>query len=297
MSLSQAQLDMRKTGIGASEIAAVIGLNPYCSALEVWMEKTGRKAPFGGNEATGWGEKLEPLIADAYAERFRVELVELQDPHKTIRHPEYPWALASPDRLIVGDGAECGFSLGHKVAAGLEIKTAGRGTARDWGESGSEIPIAYQAQIVWSMMVTGIEQWNVAVLLCGNEMRTYSVRFDPILSAKLLSIGEDFWKNHVAADVRPEPDHSESARKMLGILFPEDTRPDLLEAGEAEEGLIQGLALAERQLAEDQKRADEIKNRLIAAIGDAPGVSGISGTVTYKANKNGRRSLRKKFKV
>ena len=35
-------LKVRKKGIGSSDAAAAIGLNPYKSQLELWMEKTGR---------------------------------------------------------------------------------------------------------------------------------------------------------------------------------------------------------------------------------------------------------------
>ena len=37
-------LQIRKQGIGSSDAAAAVGLNPYKSQLELWMEKTGRDA-------------------------------------------------------------------------------------------------------------------------------------------------------------------------------------------------------------------------------------------------------------
>lgn len=35
-------LGVRKQGIGSSDAAAAVGLNPYKSQLELWLEKTGR---------------------------------------------------------------------------------------------------------------------------------------------------------------------------------------------------------------------------------------------------------------
>ncbi len=35
-------LNVRKQGIGSSDAAAAVGLNPYLSPLELWMIKTGR---------------------------------------------------------------------------------------------------------------------------------------------------------------------------------------------------------------------------------------------------------------
>ena len=40
----QQWLDVRKQGIGSSDAAAAVGLNPYQSQLELWMIKTGRDA-------------------------------------------------------------------------------------------------------------------------------------------------------------------------------------------------------------------------------------------------------------
>ena len=37
-------LAVRKHGIGSSDAAAAVGLNPYKSQLELWLEKTGRDA-------------------------------------------------------------------------------------------------------------------------------------------------------------------------------------------------------------------------------------------------------------
>ena len=35
-------LDVRRKGIGSSDAAAAVGLNPYQSQLELWMHKTGK---------------------------------------------------------------------------------------------------------------------------------------------------------------------------------------------------------------------------------------------------------------
>jgi len=35
-------LEVRKRGIGSSDAAAAVGINPYKSQLELWLAKTGR---------------------------------------------------------------------------------------------------------------------------------------------------------------------------------------------------------------------------------------------------------------
>ena len=66
-------LKVRKQGIGASDAAAAVGLNPYQSPLELWMIKTGRDGllpapnPDDIHTPLYWGNLLEPKVAEAYA--------------------------------------------------------------------------------------------------------------------------------------------------------------------------------------------------------------------------------------
>ncbi len=88
----------RSTGIGASEVAALLGLDPRKTPLSLWLDKTGNAPPFEGNRFTEMGQRCEPVIADAYAEREGVEL----ETCGTTRHPDLPHVFATPDRRVVG---------------------------------------------------------------------------------------------------------------------------------------------------------------------------------------------------
>src|SRR5437868_8208262 len=98
-------LTVRKTGIGSSDAGAAVGLNPYKSQLELWLEKTGRD---GGlpktdpNDETSpmyWGTLLEPIVAAHYTRRTgnRVRRI-----NAVLQHPREPWMLANIDREVVG---------------------------------------------------------------------------------------------------------------------------------------------------------------------------------------------------
>ncbi|MGY0523162.1 lambda-exonuclease family protein, partial [Pseudomonas aeruginosa] len=62
-------LQIRKQGIGSSDAAAAVGLNPYKSQLELWLEKTGRDTtlpkadPQDEESPMYWGNVLEPIVA------------------------------------------------------------------------------------------------------------------------------------------------------------------------------------------------------------------------------------------
>src|SRR5262245_57888005 len=61
---------------------------------ELWLEKTGQAEPFEGNAFTRWGEALEPVIRQAYAERTGRAV---RQPRETVRHAAFAWMLCHPD--------------------------------------------------------------------------------------------------------------------------------------------------------------------------------------------------------
>ena len=87
----------RRTFIGASEIAAVCGLNPYDSALDVYAAKVlgqqRRRANLEGRATARLGHLLEPALLRDYEQQHGVTIVR----PATRRHPDYPWAGATPD--------------------------------------------------------------------------------------------------------------------------------------------------------------------------------------------------------
>lgn len=84
-------LEVRKGGIGSSDAAAAVTLNPYKSPLELWMEKTGRAAISGEHagfdDPRYWGTLLEPYAAIAYQQKTdrRVRKV-----NAILQHPSFP---------------------------------------------------------------------------------------------------------------------------------------------------------------------------------------------------------------
>jgi putative phage-type endonuclease len=152
-------LQVRKNGIGSSDAAAAVGLNPYQSQLELWMVKTGRDSnlpkvdPNDESSPMYWGTLLEPIVAAHYTKRTgnRVRRINalLQHPD-----PDKAWMLANIDREAVG---------ANDVQI-LECKTANEFGARAWKEG---VPEYVQCQVQHQLAVTGKGSADVAVLICG----------------------------------------------------------------------------------------------------------------------------------
>src|SRR6267142_895625 len=193
-----AWLEERRTGIGGSDAAAILGLNPYATALDVWLDKKGIKIPGRpGREFLWWGQALEAIIRRRYEETSGIRLVK---PEAMLRHPQHDCLIASPDGLAV-DGTR-----------GWEGKPANVRMAAQWGEPGTdEIPQAYLIQCCHYMLVTQRGRWDVSALLGGSDFRTYAIHADDDLLESIRQRLVEWWERFIVGNEEPEVDGSEMA--------------------------------------------------------------------------------------
>lgn len=198
----QKWLQTRNAGIGGSDASVIVGLNPYKSPYQLWLEKTGQaEAPdLSGNQYIYWGHKNEANIADWFEEDTGKKVRKLG----TLRSRAHPFMIANVDRAVMGEDA------------GLEIKTAGVSQAKKW--KGDEIPDAYYCQCLHYLAVTGADRWYIAVLIGGNEaIRKTVERNDEDIKA-LIEAEKDFW-DHVVTRTPPPVDGSASCAAALSERF------------------------------------------------------------------------------
>jgi len=259
----KAWLKLRNSGLGGSDASVIMGINPWKSRLQLWMEKTGGQEPedLSGNQRVYWGMKNEANIAEWFMEQTGKKVIR----RGMMQSCDYPWMLASVDREVVGE------------KAGLEIKTAGVDQAKYWRDD--NIPDAYYLQCQWYMGVTGYDRWYIAVLIGGNDARWNVVERNQEEIDHLIFEGQKFW-NLVVGKVMPDPDGSDSAAGVLASMYP---------GGRAETINLDRLALTYEKMkrfeeAEKAAKAgrDECKQQIMSAMGNFE-VAEISGNkVTWK---------------
>lgn len=189
-----------KQGVGASMAATAIGLNPYQRPIDAWLVLTGRAAPFAGNEATQWGQILEPVIRAHYVEKNQVAVYV---PPTSLFHPELPWLRATPDGIVVENGTW------QYVAP--QVKSVGLRMAPRW-EDGP--PEEYVIQAVVEMAVTNLDRLDFAVLIGAQKYEQHIVHRDAELESLVLQQLRDFWRL-VEIDQQPEVDGSDTFRRHL----------------------------------------------------------------------------------
>ena len=245
-------LAARRQGIGGSDIAAIVGLHPYRSAVEVWAEKTGLVDDSPAPEQAYWGMQLEDVIAKHFAASHRCRVRRV---HAILQHPQWPILLANIDRIAY-----------LPVEAVLEIKTADSRLAAAW--EGDKVPDWVLLQVQHYLGVTGLDRGYVAALIGGNRYIEREVVRDDELIAQLQQIALDWWRRHVEEGVPPEPDGSEASSEILRRLYPTVQHPavDLPDEAEALIREYEDAARAEKEAAE---RKEQAANRLKALLGDA----------------------------
>lgn len=294
-----AWLQERSKGIGGSDVATVLGLNPYKTPLSLWEEKTGKTKSSPAGEAAYWGTTLEDVVAKEFSKRTGMKV---QKVNYMLSKGEDGWMLGNIDRAVVNPAIagrvsvlkpekveECGRLLSTDI--GLECKTASVYMSEHWGDSQEaeilagkivtehKIPLYYETQIQWYMAVTGIETFYVAVLIGGQDFRMYEVKRDQDVIDAIVSKCRDFWENHVLTDVPPAPINVDDIKK----LYAKDSG-EMTEATNEEATDIGELRNLKEQIKSLKEQEEAVASRLIMAIGEKTGLTlGGKKAVTYKA--------------
>jgi len=199
-------LAQRKKGIGGSDIAAILGVSKFKTALDVYLSKT-TEQPEQQGEHLYWGHALENPIIDRFIRDTGANVIRQPEMR---RHPQHQWAIANADALIMN---------GDTIEAILEIKTSSAFKSREWGaDDTDEVPIEYIAQVQWYMWIYNLQEAYTAALMGGNQYRQYHITRDDELIAMLAEKAQAFWQNHVIPRIPPNPQDGADAQK----LYPSD---------------------------------------------------------------------------
>jgi len=273
-------LAVRRGGIGSSDAAAAIGLSPYKSPLELWLEKTGRKdgPDLSGSEAVFWGATLEAIVANVYANRTGNKVRRV---NAVLQHPDHPFMLANLDRAVGADGV-------------LEVKTAGGHSAQFWEDG---VPEHYQCQVIHQLAVTGKAWADVAVLIGGQDFRIYRIERDEAQIADLIERESAFWKM-VESDTQPAVDGSESSGSALAFMYPRDSglEIDCTESVELT-GMFHRLLQVRSELGSLEQSESLLRQQLQSAMGEATAARFAGGRISWKCAKDSSRFDMSRFQA
>ncbi len=205
-------LEARKSGIGGSDVATILGLSPYKTNIELWEEKTGRREQkdISDNPFVKYGKKAEEHLRALFALDFPKYCVEY-DRYKIFRNPEYPFILATLDGWLVEmDDSEPMRMI--KRYGVLEIKTAEIKQPGQWSKWKDQIPDQYYCQVLHQLLATEFDFVILKAQLKSQykdelriDTRHYTIkRADVTEDLEYLKAKEiEFWTEYVEKDVMP----------------------------------------------------------------------------------------------
>lgn len=282
-------LQVRKSGIGGSDVAACMSLSPWKSPLELWQEKTSEEAPpRTDNEAMLWGRIMEPIITQEFMRRTGLSVKPMRS---MLKHPLFPM-LADLDGIIEDPKRGPGV---------FEVKTASAFKQSEWSFKQSEwaenrCPDMYYLQVQHYLEVTGLSYAVIVVLIGGNSLSWLTIEPDRELIENMVELERGFWR-HVETRTPPPIDGSESASSLLSRLYPSSSNvTPMILPQEADSWITDWQqAKTDEDAAADRKRLAE--NRLKEVLQDHEKATSPSGhLVTWKtitANKLDTARLKK----
>ena len=220
-------LEARKCGIGGSDVASILGLNPYKSSVSVYIEKVdyihgvsmsdkninGCKKD-SSNEEVNYrmelGNKLEDFVANEFSLKTGLKV---RNVNGILKNDKYPFAIANIDRAVVGEKAF------------LECKVTNSYSKKVWQMG---VPIHYQIQVNHYMAVTGATHCYVAALIGNEELIIHRIDRDEEIIDEIMKLEAMFWDKCILGGEIPAPDGSLDYSIVLQGLYKDSKDEELI---------------------------------------------------------------------
>lgn len=274
----QEWLAERRSGIGGSEAAAVLGISPWATPVTVWLDKTGRSAPKPSTLRMAFGSINEEDVAMMY---------EIQTGRKVQRYNRMihrGCLLGNFDRLVVREGEKVASHMGTiRTDTLLECKCSDR----SWDDG---VPLYYQTQVQHYMGLS--ETLAHADVACyfrmKNTFEVFRVERDEDVIGTMRERLTAWWNEYVVGDKMPPPTNEADCKLLWARSNPGKTVT-------ASDEVAAKLA-DYRRFKADEKTAKEAVGRLQsdieAYLGDAEILVDTVGKplVTWKSAKDSRKT-------
>ena len=275
-------LALRKTHLGWSEVGAAMGLSPFKTPYQLWLEKTGRAEPETSNpEALRLGQYLEQYAADRYAE----ETGRLVRNHNFMLFDDVHHTVADIDRLVVPDGEKIAAHQGEiRTDTLLECKSAGV----IWDD---QVPAHYQVQVQGYLYDTGCLHADFAVVwlaprrefACRTARPFLRVERDDGMIDGLLAFSQEWFEKHILHDEAPDPVNEEDCKKRFWRSKTGEVMatPRLLE-------VVDVMRSAQARADKAEEDIDLCRTEIMQALGEADTLVGPDGRklATWKSTKD-----------
>ncbi|PHI05714.1 YqaJ viral recombinase family protein [Fusobacterium polymorphum] len=251
---------LREKRIGGSDVGAILGVNPYKSIVDVYVDKT-EGSNFKGNELTHWGHMLEGTI-----------LKEFSNKHKELIVYEVPYSVVNDFLIANLDGALKDKETGDYGV--LEIKTTSLWNKKDWEDD--VIPQYYYAQVQHYLMLTGYKFAYIAVLIGGQQYKEFKIERSEEDINLIRNKATEFYQENLLKKIPPMPDGSDAYMNYLKQKALEIENNEVIEFADLEEKAVKIKELS-KEINSLKKEQDLLKEEIMLELinnGTQKGVAG-----------------------
>lgn len=265
-------LKYRESGIGSSEVATIVGLNPWETPYQLWRRKVGLDAPKQENFAMKAGHYLEDAVSLFWQDETGQQVIKSSAGDWIIRDDERPYLQVSPDRTYwLIDMPHNNDNKGI-----LEIKTTQKTIDED------DIPKHWFCQVIYQLGVAGYQYGSLAWLTQGREFGYKDLAFVPDFFAWLVEEVDKFWFDNIQGKQEP------TAANVQDILLKYNRHTDgkIVEVNDEIFAAYQDLKAVKDELAAIEEKKASLEEKIKMGFGDAEAISYGGQTIaTWKAPK------------
>lgn len=243
-------LESRTAGIGASDIATIVGLNPYETPYSLWRRKLGLDPAKEETLPMKLGHLMEDTVATLYADETGATIDSDSVGDFIVYDDEAQHLRVSPDRYATRvDGT-------REV---VEIKTTQMAIDPD------NLPEWWFCQLQMNMGVTGIHEGTLAWLSSGRTFGYQHIKLVPEFYDFLRESAERFWRENIQGRQEPKPINSDDILAKYGI----GTKGKEVEANTSTYQACQRLKMLKDQIAELEAGKTRLEEEIKLALSDA----------------------------
>ena len=243
-------LENRNKGIGGSDLAALLGISPYKSTYELWLEKTGQIKPkdISDKLPVKVGTALEPLVIKEFQEQTGL-IVEKSG--EIIQHPEHSFMTGTLD--ATGTDPQ-----GKKFI--LECKTTNAFNTKEWEDD--EIPLHYEFQVLHYLTISNYDYGYIACLIGNSKFIYKKIEIDETQKHNIILYCKKFW-NMVETKTPPPVDGSKSCTELLKEMYPNAETNSIIHMPDPNiDKKFEELNNLERELKDKKEQEKEIQNEI-----------------------------------
>lgn len=264
-------LTHRQEGIGSSEVATILGLNPWETPYQLWRRKKGLDAPKEETFAMKAGHYLEDAVSLFWHDETGRDIIKRSAIDWLILNADKPYMRVSPDRTYWLSDSRKNSDKGI-----LECKT----TQMTIDEE--DLPKHWFCQLQYQLGVAELEQGSLAWLCSGRQFGYKDIALVPDFFKWIEEEVTKFWVDNIQGNIEPE------ATSVADVLLKYNRHTDgkIIEVADDIYTTVNDLKALKAQIAQLDEQKESLEEKIKLGFGDAEAISYGGKTIaTWKAPK------------